>query len=358
MTASECWPSSRPGWTHLARIDRVSRRWGYGPRIVVLIVDWLSVTRLESATLLSLPIAVVAACLGHKNAPAILAWVAAATAMHACGCVVNDLADRPFDRLDHRRSVRPITSGRMSTLHAVGLILALTILFVVATLALTARPWPLYLAFVVTVLGNWLQKRSYWHPLIFDVLWGASVGLPALCFGQIARPIAVLPIVLLAITLALFDTSATDIKDLPVDRLACVRSSALELGLTAVGAVVTTSRTFRRFVWCGYALALSVSLVLLVAIHAPAMVIWFCCGVFGVGALALSRFTAGPAIRRGGSSALYLLAPFIAYLAAFSVAGTALSVLIAIGLVVASAAAVFAVSRGLHAVAMRRSVGA
>ena len=48
--------------------------------------------------------------------------------MRSAGCCINDVADRDFDRHVKRTAQRPVTSGKLSVRHAVGLGAALTLL--------------------------------------------------------------------------------------------------------------------------------------------------------------------------------------------------------------------------------------
>ena len=64
---------------------------------------------------------------GRPSFKLILVFVLGTILMRSAGCVVNDYADRDFDRHVERTANRPLTSGKVSAREALLLALGLTL---------------------------------------------------------------------------------------------------------------------------------------------------------------------------------------------------------------------------------------
>jgi 4-hydroxybenzoate polyprenyltransferase len=91
--------------------------------------------------------------------------------MRSAGCVINDLADRRFDRYVARTAERPLTTGRLSTAHAVVLFALLVIL--AACLLLFLNPLTRLMAMVGLVIAAVYPLMKRWTYLPQTVLGAA-----------------------------------------------------------------------------------------------------------------------------------------------------------------------------------------
>ena len=89
---------------------------------------------------------------GWPSFKLILVFVLGTVLMRSAGCVVNDYADRDFDRHVERTANRPLTSGKVSTREA--LLLALSLTLAAAVLLLFLNPLSVRLSVVAAVLAG------------------------------------------------------------------------------------------------------------------------------------------------------------------------------------------------------------
>lgn len=82
----------------------------------------------------------------------IVVFVLGTVLMRSAGCVVNDYADRDFDRHVERTANRPLTSGRIGTREALLLALALTL--AAAGLLLFLNPLSVKLSVIAAILAG------------------------------------------------------------------------------------------------------------------------------------------------------------------------------------------------------------
>ena len=105
------------------------------------------------------------------------------------GCVMNDYADRDFDRFVERTRSRPLTTGAVTTREAI--FLATTLVFIAFLLVLTTNRLTVMLSFVAIPLGLVYpyMKRYTYLPQFFLGLafsWGIPMAFAAQT-GEIAR---------------------------------------------------------------------------------------------------------------------------------------------------------------------------
>ena len=110
-----------------------------------------------------------------------LFWVGAVV-MRGAGCVVNDIADRDFDRRVARTATRPITSGAISVPQALVLLcllglggLAVLVQFNLFTVWLAIASLPLVAVYPL------MKRITYWPQIVLGLTfnWGALVGWSA-----------------------------------------------------------------------------------------------------------------------------------------------------------------------------------
>jgi 4-hydroxybenzoate polyprenyltransferase len=92
----------------------------------------------------------------------ILVFIVGTFVMRSAGCVVNDFADRGWDRYVKRTASRPLTTGRVSEAEALGLFVALAL--VAAGLLVFLNPLTRVLAlgaFALAVLYPFMKRWTY-----------------------------------------------------------------------------------------------------------------------------------------------------------------------------------------------------
>ncbi len=122
--------------------------------------------------------------LALANAPLTMyGWFAlGAVAMRSAGCIINDMADRHFDRKVERTKTRPLASGELSMRQAALLLALLLIVSLGVAIALGERVVLWGAVALVPVALYPFMKRITWWPQLFLGLtfnWGALMGFIA-----------------------------------------------------------------------------------------------------------------------------------------------------------------------------------
>jgi len=127
--------------------------------------------------------------------------------MRAAGCVINDIADRDFDRFVERTTTRPLTSGRLSLYQA---ILCLTVLLVFALILLcllpyACIPWAM-LAVVITGIYPFCKRFFATPQLILGIAFSMAIPMVYAALGQPIMPTGVLLVMLNIAWVVAYDT--------------------------------------------------------------------------------------------------------------------------------------------------------
>lgn len=131
------------------------------------LIAYVQITRLDRpvGTLLLLWPTLAALWLAAGGQPPwrlVIVFVVGTFVMRSAGCVINDYADRGWDRFVKRTSERPLTSGRISEREALGLFAALSV--VGASLLVLLNPLTRVLAvvgFALAVLYPFMKRWTY-----------------------------------------------------------------------------------------------------------------------------------------------------------------------------------------------------
>jgi 4-hydroxybenzoate polyprenyltransferase len=146
--------------------------------------------------------------------------------MRAAGCVVNDLADRKMDRLVTRTADRPLASGVLRPIEALGFLATLCAIGLIILCQLDATAIRLGVFSLLLVVLYPLAKRVTWWPQVFLGLtfgWGVPMGFCAAA-GHLSWP--ALPLYLAAILWIVgYDTIYAH-QDREDDALVGVKSTA------------------------------------------------------------------------------------------------------------------------------------
>src|SRR5215216_6574974 len=108
-------------WSRLAELIRLRSQWG--TLLLLLPILW----------------ALVLASHGHPSPWLVAIFTAGAFVMRSAGVILNDLADRSFDREVARTRHRPLAAGSLSTHHAA--IACAALLMMAAALLLALPPF-------------------------------------------------------------------------------------------------------------------------------------------------------------------------------------------------------------------------
>lgn len=112
----------------------------------------------------------------------IVLFALGALLMRSAGCIINDMADREYDRQVERTRTRPLASGELSMRQAalwLALLLAAAF-FVVLAMGYSALMWAA-LSLLPIVLYPFMKRISWWPQLFLGLTfnWGALVGWAA-----------------------------------------------------------------------------------------------------------------------------------------------------------------------------------
>ena len=116
---------------------------------------------------------------GNPSAVMLILFALGAVVMRGAGCIVNDMADRDFDRHVERTRTRPLASGEVSMRQAGTLLIALLVIALGIACALGPEVVIFSAASLVLVVAYPFMKRITWWPQAFLGLtfnWGALLG--------------------------------------------------------------------------------------------------------------------------------------------------------------------------------------
>jgi 4-hydroxybenzoate polyprenyltransferase len=119
---------------------------------------------------------------GLPSVHLLLVFIAGVFLTRSAGCVMNDYADRDFDRHVARTRERPITTGRVNTREAFYLIAVL--LAIAFLLVLTTNRLTIILSFIALPIGGFypFMKRYIYFPQLFQGIafgWGIPMAFAA-----------------------------------------------------------------------------------------------------------------------------------------------------------------------------------
>ena len=113
---------------------------------------------------------------GDPDPKVLLIFVAGVVLMRSAGCVINDYADRDFDRHVSRTQNRPLTAGRVSTREAKTLFVILCLLALLLVLQLNLLTVGLSVIGVLLAAIYPFMKRLTYLPQVFlGIAFGWSV---------------------------------------------------------------------------------------------------------------------------------------------------------------------------------------
>lgn len=189
---------------------------------------------------------------GRPEWSVVLVFILGTILMRSAGCVINDFADRDFDRHVERTAERPLTAGRVTSQEALWLFAVLSVLAFLLVLAL-GRPLVIWMSLPALLLA-----ASYPYTKRFLAIPQAYLGI-AFGFGipmAYAAHLDTVPPVAWCLLLAnVFWAVAYDTEYAMVDR-----NDDLKIGIR------TSAITFGRFDVAAVMLCYAVTLALLAGV--------------------------------------------------------------------------------------------
>lgn len=153
-----------------------------------------------------------------------------ATVMRAAGCVLNDIADRDFDRQVARTRNRPLASGAISLPQAVAMMAVLSAIGLLVLLQFNAfTVWLGIASLAIVAVYPFAKRVTHWPQAVLGLAfnWGALVGWTAV-EGDLGAAAIALYAAGIHWTLG-YDTIYAH-QDKEDDLMIGVKSTALQLG--------------------------------------------------------------------------------------------------------------------------------
>lgn len=116
------------------------------------------------------------ATMGTPSTKLLIIFILGVVLIRSAGCVINDIADRKFDRHIVRTQARPITAGEVSVPSA--LILFFILLIVAFLLVLQTNQLTVLLAFIALGLASlypWMKRWTYLPQFILGLAFSMSI---------------------------------------------------------------------------------------------------------------------------------------------------------------------------------------
>lgn len=113
---------------------------------------------------------------GSPDLDVLIIFILGVIVMRSAGCVINDLADRDLDRHIPRTSNRPITSGKVKPLEAIGLTIALLSCAVLLVLNLNSLTFKLsFVAIALAIIYPFMKRVTYLPQVFLGLAFAWSI---------------------------------------------------------------------------------------------------------------------------------------------------------------------------------------
>lgn len=167
---------------------------------------------------------------GYPSLKLLLLFAIGAVLMRSAGCIINDMADREFDKQVERTRTRPLASGELGMKQATILLCALLLCSLIIALLLgpAVMLWAA-LSLIPVAVYPFMKRISWWPQLFLGMTfnWGALMGWAAVR-GAVDWPAVMLYIGGIFWTLG-YDTIYAH-QDKNDDQKIGIKSTALRLG--------------------------------------------------------------------------------------------------------------------------------
>ncbi|MCG8434128.1 MAG: 4-hydroxybenzoate octaprenyltransferase [Gammaproteobacteria bacterium] len=167
---------------------------------------------------------------GHPDAKVFTVFVLGVIVMRAAGCVINDYADRKYDKRVERTKTRPLATGKVSPKEAIALFAAL--IAIAFILVLQMNELTIYLSFgglFLAVLYPFMKRFTYLPQPVLGAAFGWAVPMAFAAQTGTLPDVAWLLFIATVLWATAYDTmyAMVDIKD---DLKIGVRSTAILFG--------------------------------------------------------------------------------------------------------------------------------
>jgi 4-hydroxybenzoate polyprenyltransferase len=113
---------------------------------------------------------------GPPDLDVLIIFILGVIVMRSAGCVINDLADRDLDRHIPRTSNRPITSGKVKPVEAMGLSVALLSCAVLLVLNLNSLTFKLsFIAVLLAIIYPFMKRVTYLPQVFLGLAFAWSI---------------------------------------------------------------------------------------------------------------------------------------------------------------------------------------
>lgn len=120
--------------------------------------------------------ALVFAAEGMPDISVLLIFIAGVVIMRACGCIINDYADRDLDAHVERTQQRPLASGAVSTKEALSLFVILGLLAFALVLLLNPLVVKLsVVGIILTVIYPFMKRVTNMPQMFLGIVWSWSI---------------------------------------------------------------------------------------------------------------------------------------------------------------------------------------
>ncbi len=187
----------------------------------------------------------------------LLSWIfiLGTVLMRSAGCVINDYADRDFDRHVERTRDRPLTAGKVSVREALLLALALTVCAALLILPLSRLVWQLAVVAVFLAGSYPFTKRFFAIPQAYlGVAFGFGIPMAYAAIQDTVPPLAWWLLLANIFWAIAYDTEYAMV-DRDDDLRIGIKTSAITFGRYDVTAVMACyAVTLALLAWIGWRL--------------------------------------------------------------------------------------------------------
>ncbi len=156
---------------------------------------------------------------GHPDLDILFIFILGVVVMRSAGCVLNDLADRNLDRHVLRTRDRPVTSGKVKPLEAMGIAIALLICAVILVLNLNGLTFKLsFVAVFLAIIYPFMKRVTYLPQVFLGLAFAWSIPMAFAAQTNSIPDIAWLLFIITILWVVVYDTmyamvdKADDIK--------------------------------------------------------------------------------------------------------------------------------------------------
>lgn len=196
---------------------------------------------------------------GHPAWPLVVIFTAGTLLMRSAGDVINDYADRDFDRHVERTKERPLTAGKVTTREALALAAGLSLLSFLLILPLNTLVWKLSVAGLFLAASYPFTKRFFAIPQAYlGIAFGFGIPM-AFAAVQARVPVEAWIMLLANVFWAVAYDTAYAMVDRDDDLKIGIKTSAITFGRYDVAAImICYAAAFLLLGWSGARLGLGI----------------------------------------------------------------------------------------------------